>query len=64
MYAASILYLACFLALGILISLFAEESVTGLVHQLLVWVVAGIVLPAGAGYVAEFLHPSFPRRSS
>ena len=60
MYAASILYLACFLALGILISLFAEESVTGLVHQLLVWVVAGIVLPAGAGYVAEFLHPILP----
>jgi ABC-type transport system involved in multi-copper enzyme maturation permease subunit len=56
-FAASLLYLACFVALGLLISLFAGDSVTGLVHQLLAWVIAGVVFPACAGFASDILHP-------
>jgi hypothetical protein len=53
----SLLFLSAFLALGLFVSLFAEESSTGLMYLLLVWVIVAVALPASGSYIAEFWTP-------
>ncbi|MGA2624169.1 MAG: ABC transporter permease subunit [Bacteroidota bacterium] len=56
-YLFSLVFLAGFLALGLLVSLFARESSSGLMYLLLAWVLVAIVIPAGVGYLAEYARP-------
>jgi len=56
-YLFSLVFLAGFLALGLLISLFSKESSTGLMYLLLAWVMVAVVIPEGIGYLAEYYHP-------
>lgn len=56
-YLFSLVFLAGFLALGLLVSLFAKESSSGLMYLLLAWVVAAIVIPEGGEYLAENVRP-------
>ena len=60
-YFFSLVFLAGFLALGLLISLFTRESSTGLMYLLLAWVLVAIVIPEGIGYLAEY---NFPKEST
>lgn len=56
-YSFSLLYLAGFLALGLLVSLFTRESSSGLMASLLAWAVVVIVLPSGLGSLARYYYP-------
>ncbi len=56
-YAFSLLFLADFLALGLLISLFTTESSTGLMYLLLTWVLVVVAIPEGIGYLVEYNYP-------
>jgi ABC-type transport system involved in multi-copper enzyme maturation permease subunit len=60
-YFFSLVFLAGFLALGLLISLFTRESSTGLMYLLLTWVLVAVVIPDGIGYLAEY---NFPKEST
>ena len=62
-YAVSIVFLSAVLALGLLISLFARESSSGLMIILLAWVIVVIVIPAGAEYLSDFGRPRAIRES-
>jgi len=61
-YLLSLLFLAFFLALGMLLSLSVQESSTGLMYLLLVWIVVAVVIPEGAGYLAQYTKPGESRR--
>lgn len=56
-YFLSLIFLAGFLALGLLVSLFAKESSSGLMYLLLAWVLVAIIIPSGVGYLAEYTRP-------
>jgi ABC-type transport system involved in multi-copper enzyme maturation permease subunit len=56
-YLASLLFLSSFLALALLLSLYARESSSSLMYLLLAWVTVSVVIPAGGGYIAEYLRP-------
>ncbi len=56
-YVVSLAYLAGFLSLGLLVSLFAHESSTGLMYLLLVWVLVVFAIPSGLGYLARYSYP-------
>ena len=62
-YLFSLIFLSGFLALGLLISLFAKESSSGLMYILLVWIVVAVVIPEGGGYLAEYAWPWEARRN-
>lgn len=62
-YLFSLIFLSGFLALGLLVSLFAKESSSGLMYLLLVWVVVAVVIPKGGGYLAEYARPREARRN-
>ncbi len=57
MYLFSLVFLSCFLALALLVSLYARESSSGLMWLLLMWVVVAIVIPQGGEYLSEYLRP-------
>ncbi len=61
-YLFSLIFLSGFLALGLLVSLFAKESSSGLMYILLVWVVMAVVIPEGGGYLAEYFRPQEARQ--
>ena len=61
-YLFSLLLLAGFLALGLLVSLFTTESSSGLMFLLLVWVIVAVVIPEGGGYLAEYARPRESQR--
>jgi ABC-type transport system involved in multi-copper enzyme maturation permease subunit len=56
-YLVSLIFLASFLALALLISLFARESSSGLMSLLLIWVLLFIVIPEGGAYLSEYFSP-------
>ncbi len=56
-YGVSVVYLAAFIAIGLLVSLFAKESSSALMFLLVVWVVVVVVIPVGGGYLAEYFRP-------
>jgi ABC-type transport system involved in multi-copper enzyme maturation permease subunit len=57
MFLASLLFLSAFLALAMFLSLYAKESSSCLMYLLLAWVTVAVVIPAGGGFVAEYLRP-------
>jgi len=62
-YLFSLIFLSGFLALGLLVSLFAAESSSGLMYILLVWVVIAVVIPEGGGYLADYARPREAHRN-
>lgn len=63
MYLLSLVYLSSFLALALLLSLYAKESSSGLMWLLLLWVLIAVVIPQGGEYLAEYLRPQDIRES-
>jgi ABC-type transport system involved in multi-copper enzyme maturation permease subunit len=57
-YLASLLFLSSFLSLAMFLSLYASESSSCLMYLLLAWVTVAVVIPAGGGFVAEYLSPT------
>ena len=57
MYLFSLVFLSSFLALALLVSLYAKESSAGLMWLLLGWVVVAILIPEGGAYLAEYFRP-------
>ncbi|MEW6751792.1 MAG: ABC transporter permease [Candidatus Latescibacterota bacterium] len=53
LYAVSLLYLAGFLALGLLLSLCVRDSSAGLMSFLLLWILVTVVVPQGGSYLAQ-----------
>ncbi len=56
-YIVSLLFLGGFLALALLVSLFARESSSGLMYLLLLWIVVVILIPAGGDNLAALSRP-------
>jgi ABC-type transport system involved in multi-copper enzyme maturation permease subunit len=56
-YLASLLFLSGFLSLAMFLSLYAKESSSCLMYLLLAWVTVAVVIPAGGGFIAEYLRP-------
>ncbi|MEW6755883.1 MAG: ABC transporter permease subunit [Candidatus Latescibacterota bacterium] len=57
LYVASLLFLAAFAALGLLVSLRSRDSASALIGALLVWVVMVAVIPEGGAYLAQLARP-------
>jgi ABC-type transport system involved in multi-copper enzyme maturation permease subunit len=64
MYLFSLVFLSSFLALALLVSLYARESSSGLMWLLLMWVLVAIVMPQGGEYLSEYLRPQEIREST
>ena len=63
-YLACLLYLACFVGLGLLVSCLSERASSALVVLLLVWTVLLVLLPnTVSGAVSYFQEPQMDRRS-
>ena len=62
LFLSSLLYLAGFIALGLLVSLCVHDSSAGLMYLLLIWVVVAVVLPEGGGYLAHYARPQDSRQ--
>ena len=63
-YLACLLYLACFVGLGLLVSCLSERASSALVVLLLVWTVLLVLLPnTVSGAVSYFQEPRIDRRS-
>jgi ABC-type transport system involved in multi-copper enzyme maturation permease subunit len=60
-YLCSLLFLAGFLALALLVSMFARESSSSLMYLLLLWIVVLILLPAGGDNIAAYVRPRSDR---
>ena len=64
LYLFSLLFLSSFLALALLVSLYARESSSCLMWLLLMWVLVAIVIPQGGEYLSEYLRPQETREST
>ena len=62
-YLCSLLFLSSFLALALLIALYARESSSCLMTLLLAWVGVAVVIPAGGEYLAEGTRPVSAREN-
>jgi ABC-type transport system involved in multi-copper enzyme maturation permease subunit len=57
----SLLFLAGFIALGLFLSLCAEESSQALVVLLMAWVAIAVAIPQGGSYLAQYARPQVSR---
>jgi len=58
LYGLSLLYLGCFVHLGAWISSLTSRSLTSLVILLFLWVTLTMIVPPGAGLVAQRIYPT------